>query len=91
MTKMINLKNFLKENDIEFESDKKCLRWVRSLKPNTLVRIGSSFFIEEEEIKQLMQTYLNQQIALRKKRAIQAKKNFTKRKIRRNINPEKIN
>ena len=83
---MINIKKFLKENDIEFDTEKKALRWIKSLKPTTLVRIGSSFFIDEDEIKQLLQNYLNQQIVLKKKRAAQAKKNFSKRKIKKTVN-----
>lgn len=77
---MINIKKFFKENDIEFKSEKKALRWVRSIKPKTLVRIGSSYFIEEDEIKELIQSYFSQQIALKKKRSNQAKKNLNQKK-----------
>jgi len=73
---MLNFKIFLKKNDIEFDTDKKAIRWIRSLKPKGFVRIGSSYFIDEDEANQLMQDYLHKQIVLRKKRAIQAKKNF---------------
>jgi hypothetical protein len=73
---MINLKNFLKDNDIQFDSEKKALRWIRLMKSNTLVRIGSSYFIDEDEMVILMKVYLTKQIALKKKRALQAKENF---------------
>jgi len=35
---MRNFKIFLKKNDIEFDSEKKALRWIRSLKPKGLVQ-----------------------------------------------------
>jgi len=37
---MINLKNFLKDNDIHFESEKKALRWIRLMKSTTLDQIN---------------------------------------------------
>jgi len=51
---MINLQTFLKKYNIEFESEKKALNWIRSMKPLTLVRIGSSYFIDEKEVYVLM-------------------------------------
>jgi hypothetical protein len=78
---MVYFFKFIKTNDIEFESKKQALRWIRSLKPNTLVRIGNSYFIKEDEINQLIESYFNQKIALKKKQSIQAKKNFAKKKL----------
>ena len=79
---MINFKTFLKKNDIEFDSEKKSLRWIRSLKPKGVVRIGSSYFIDENEGNQLIQEYLQKQMSLRRKRALQAKKNFLKNTLK---------
>jgi hypothetical protein len=73
---MINLNNFLKDNDIHFESEKKALRWIRLMKSTTLVRIGASYFVEEDEMSVLMKIYLTKQVVLKKKRALQAKENF---------------
>lgn len=81
---MINLKDFLKSKSITFDSDKKALSWVRSLRPNTLVRIGSSYFIDEEEMLRLMDIYFNKQIDLRKKRAAKARKMFSKSNVKKN-------
>ena len=73
---MLNLKTFLKAHEIEFDSDEKAVRWIRSMKPEALARIGSSYFVDEDEATRLLEKYLQKQTKLRKKRALQAKKNF---------------
>ena len=60
------------------------------MRPQTLVRIGSSYFIEEDEISRLTEVYFNQQIVLRKKRAAQSRKNFAKKRIRRSSNSAEV-
>lgn len=75
---MKNLEIFLKERQIEFVSEQKKLSWIKRLRPKTLVRVGSSYFIDEKELNGLLQDYFVRQVALRKKRAAQARKNFSK-------------
>lgn len=75
---MINLETFLQHHQIKFPSEKKKLSWIKRLQPKSLVRIGSSYFMDEKELETLLENYFVYQIALRKKRAAQAKKNFSK-------------
>lgn len=42
---MINLDSVLKEHNIEFISKEKKISWIKRMRPSTLVRIGSSYFI----------------------------------------------
>lgn len=77
---MKNLEIFLKEQQIEFPSKQKKLSWIKRLRPKTLVRVGSSYFIDDKELNGLLKEYFVRQVALRKKRAAQARKNFSKRK-----------
>jgi hypothetical protein len=48
------------------------------LRPTTLIRVGSSYFIDEDEMEQLMNLYFQKQIQIRQKRADQARKMFSK-------------
>ena len=79
---MKNLEIFLREQQIEFSSEQKKLSWVKRLRPKTLVRVGSSYFIDEKGLNGLLKDYFVRQIALRKKRAAQARKNFSKVKVK---------
>ena len=80
---MLNIFKFLDNKQIHFANQKKALNWIRNLKPQTLVRIGESYFADEKELDQLLESYIAKQIALRKKmktkRADIARKNFRKK------------
>lgn len=76
---MKNLQEILQNRKIQFETEKKAINWIKSLQPKSLVKIGQTYFIDEQEIEQLIENYFIKQISLRKKRAAQARKNFTKR------------
>ena len=77
---MITIQKFLKERDISFSTEKKALNWVRKLKPESLVRVGNSYFIDPKEMEKLLTEYVAKQILIRrrlkKQRSAQAKKNF---------------
>lgn len=59
---IINIKQFMKDKGIEFQTSKQELNWIRKLKPDTLIRIGNSYFAEEPELNRLFQIYLDNQI-----------------------------
>lgn len=75
---MITLQQFLKQEDIIFKNEKQALAWVRRLRPKVLVKIGSSYFVDSDELKELLESYFTKKIALRSKRARTAKKLFRK-------------
>lgn len=62
------LDQFLREKQITFKSEKSKMNWVRKLKPETLVKIGVTYFIQEQEMEKLIQEHLEQQIKIRKSR-----------------------
>lgn len=73
---MKNFQRFLKEKEINFKTYRSAISWLKSLKPKNVARVGSSYFIDENEMNQLFEQYLIKQIILRKKRVINGKKNF---------------
>ena len=79
---MMNLEKFLKANNINFKTERRAVAWVKKLKANSIVRIGSSYFIDELEMSELLSNYFNQQISLRKKRRLIAKKRFAKKETK---------
>ena len=81
---MKNVVQLLKNKNISFETREKAINWVKKLKCESLVRIGSSYFVDEKELHRLVDTFLLRQVNLKKslknQRALQAKKNFHTRK-----------
>ena len=79
---MINIDEFFNKNEIKFETRKKGVQWIKNLKPESLCRVGKSYFAEEDELKELLESYLIKQIKTRKRlkpqRSYKAKNNFNK-------------
>lgn len=80
---LINISEFFKKQNISFKSEKQALNWVRKLQPNTLGRVGTSYFIEDSELETLFQNYVMRQRNIKRKlkpqRQKQAKSNFDKK------------
>lgn len=77
---IIGYKEFLKQYDIEFEEPKDSINWMKRLKPQVIIRIGKSFFVEEDEMKVLLEKHLDEKIKLRDLQRKNASKNFFHRK-----------
>ena len=75
---MITFQQFLKQEDIIFKNDKQALAWVKRLRPKVLVKIGNSYFVDPEELKELLETYVAKKVSVRSKRARTAKNLFKK-------------
>ena len=73
---MITLKEFLQKKKINFEKDAQAVRWVRSLQPTSLVKIGQTFLISETEMNQLLKRDINKRQETRKKQIKNAETNF---------------
>jgi len=67
---MQNIKIFLENQGIEFENEEQLVRWMRSIKPKTIVRVGKSYFINESEMLILFKKHLKNKEKLRQKRII---------------------
>jgi len=78
---MKNLQQFLREQGIVFETEKKSIRWFKSLKPTFLVRVGNSYFLDEKEAEELLDKYMKKQLQIRKRRSTQAKINLKKKTL----------
>jgi hypothetical protein len=65
---MQNINVFLRNQSIEFHDEEKLIRWVKSMKPKTIVRIGKSYFINEIEMTNLLKKDLKKKEKLREKR-----------------------
>ena len=56
---MMNLETFLKEKQLIFDSDKQGISWVkRNLKPDSLLKVGPNYLVDEAEIEKLFQNYI---------------------------------
>ena len=73
---IINITKFFQKHDIRFPTEKSGVNWVRSLNPPTLVRTGTSYFVEEEELQELWRLYILKKRKLKKDQGERAKLNF---------------
>lgn len=77
---ILEIDKFLSKKNLEFSSKSKKLTWVKSLKPETYVKIGTSILIDEQEMDELYIQYIQKQVKLRKKRQQSAKRTATIKK-----------
>lgn len=70
------LDEFLREKGIIFKSEKSKMNWIRKLQPETLVKIGITYFVQEQEMDKLIAEHLEQQIKNRKSRIKKQQKKF---------------
>ena len=78
---MINIKLFLKEREILFDSDKQMISWVkRNLKLANIVKLGPNYMSDEKDIEKALKTYITNQKEIKEKKIILAKKLAAKRK-----------
>lgn len=84
---MKNIFTFFQEKNIKFASEKQALRWIRRLRPKSLVKIGLSYFVDEQELSQLLEEDFKKKQKLRAERMQSgkklSKKNSQKRRIKR--------
>ena len=71
---MISINVFFKKNHIEFASTEQGIRWIKRLKPKTLVKVGRTYFVSESEILKLFQNDLKKKQKLRMERIETGKK-----------------
>lgn len=58
---LINIQEFFNRYNLIFESDKKGVAWVRkNLKPTSLVKVGSNFLVEKNEIDKKMMLFIKE-------------------------------
>ena len=77
---MMALDEFLTKQNIKFVDEKSKIKWVKRLRPDHFVSVGSTIFIDESELTNLLKVYLEKKVKLRLKRREQARKNFRKRR-----------
>lgn len=74
----IILNDFLNSKKIEFKSERSKMNWVKkTISPKTLIKIGSSFFVEKDEMERLFLNHLIQKTRNRKSQ-IENGKNLAK-------------
>jgi hypothetical protein len=73
-TMLIDIDTYLAKKHLQFNSNYKKLSWIKSLKPETLVRIGTSTVVDDEEMDLLYIRYIERQVKIRKKRQQSAKR-----------------
>lgn len=78
----IEIDQYLSKKNLEFNTKSKKLSWIKSLKPETLVRIGTSIMIDEKEMDELYLRFIERQVKARKKRQQSAKKAAAARKLK---------
>jgi hypothetical protein len=71
---VLDLDTYLLKKKLQFQSESKKLRWIKSLKPEILVRVGTTTLIDEKEMDQLYLRYIDKQVKLRKERQQRAKR-----------------
>ena len=72
--KFIILEDFLTEHKISFRSERSKISWVRSLNPKTLIKVGTSFFVEESEIEKLFMNHLMEKTRSRRNQIANGKR-----------------
>lgn len=81
---MISIDEFVSRKKLKFKSEKSKIAWFKKLKAESFVKLGITYFINENEAKQLLNEDLIRKIKVKKKRINQARMNFkldTKRKV----------
>lgn len=71
---VLDLDTYLLKKKLQFQSESKKLLWIKSLKPEILVRVGTTTLIDEKEMDQLYLRYIDKQVKLRKERQQRAKR-----------------
>ena len=69
----------------KFQTPEQEINWIRKLRPDTLIRIGDTYFADQSELNQLFKIYVTNEISkqkrLRKIRSQQAKERFSKKSL----------
>ena len=81
---MISIDEFVSRKKLKFNSEKSKIAWFQKLKADSLVKVGITYFINENEAEQLLNESLMHKIKIKKQRSKQARINFgigKKRKI----------
>jgi hypothetical protein len=81
---MISIDEFVSKKKLKFKSEKSKIAWFQKLKAESLVKLGVTYFINENEADQLLNEDLIRKIKVKKKRINQARINFKhdkKRKV----------
>ncbi len=66
--KIINFKEFLQERGIKFDTDKKAVRWLLSLKLDSTCRIANTYFVDKSEIERAFLRKMQEKKEINKKR-----------------------
>lgn len=77
---IININKFFQKNDIKFTNEEAGMKWVKSLHSQTLVRIGKSYFVDEEELNDLWRIYIMKKRKHKKEQSERAKLHFKLKK-----------
>lgn len=81
---MISIDEFVSKRKLRFKSEKSKIAWFQKLRPESLVKLGVTYFINEDEAERLLSEDLARKIRVKKQRINQARINFklnNKRKI----------
>jgi hypothetical protein len=81
---MISIDEFVSRKKLKFKSEKSKIAWFQKLKAESLVKLGVTYFINENEAEKLLNEDLLRKIKVKKKRIDQARINFklnNKRKV----------
>jgi hypothetical protein len=70
----IEIDTDLLKKKINFDTKTKKLNWIKSLRPEVFVKVGTSILVEEQEMDQPYDKYIEKQVKLRKKRHQVAKR-----------------
>jgi len=71
---LVNIRNFLKEKELFFETEKKEIAWVkRHLQPSTWIRASSNVLVDRQEIEELFKIYINGQRKIYQQKVARAK------------------
>jgi hypothetical protein len=85
--KMVSIDQFTAQKKLKFGSEKSKIAWFKRLQPESLVKIGVTYFIGEEEANRLLAEDLTRKIRVKKKRISQAKINFKIKNKRKKLPP----
>ena len=86
---MISIDEFVTRKKLKFKSEKSKIAWFRNLKAESLVKLGTTYFISENEAERLLNDDLVRRIKVKKQRIIQARINFRSNTKRRVLPPRK--
>lgn len=72
---MINIKLFLTNKEIFFDSDKQMMTWVRrNLRLSDIVKVGPNYMADEKNLERALKEYMINQKQIYEKKAALAKK-----------------